>query len=91
LDDVGVWGGVSVCLRLEVGFEEMGKLDVPKPSIAMPALFMTKSMPSGCAAWRCSVSVCTLVLSVTSKGWNLMSARPPSDRRAFACCNWGSF
>jgi len=71
---------------MEVG----GERDVLKPSMAMPALLMTKSIPPLCARDKCSARDVTLALSVMSRVWNLISERPPWDVRAAACVSWGS-
>lgn len=62
----------------------------PKPCIAMPALFTTMSMPSGCSlSKKCPISLMLSSL-LMSNPWYLIVLKPPSFARAFAVFNCAS-
>lgn len=83
-DDIGVYPCVSVRPS------STPAICLPNPFIAIPALLMTKSIPSPWACFRCSANVSTLLRSVMSSWWYVISDSPPSAFNAFACFSWES-
>ena len=77
-------------LSLFKGREGEGEGGALNPSIAMPALLITISIPSGCSFFKNAAKSSMLCSELMSSPWYSIVLRPPSFASAFALRSWGS-